>query len=94
MSHRSSSSAVVILTSTDSPGSVALRSRVRGSGYRLAAFLPAAVLAGFDPGQNPKVGVFYVVRDSIPSAAIPEIWYQIRKRVTDIRHTLPPSLER
>jgi hypothetical protein len=39
------------------------RGRVR-SGYRLEAFLPAAVLNGFDPEQHPRLGVFYVVRDS------------------------------
>ncbi len=68
------------------PGAVALRCRVRGTGYRLAAFLPAAVLAGFDPGQNPRLGVFYVVRDAelgeqalgasvdLPVAEDPTLW--------------------
>jgi hypothetical protein len=46
------------------PAAVPLHARTRGSGYRLAAFLPAAVLTGFDPGQNPRLGVFYVVRDA------------------------------
>jgi hypothetical protein len=36
--------------------------RVKG-GYRLEAFLPAAVLAGFDPDQHPRLGVYYAVRD-------------------------------
>jgi hypothetical protein len=36
--------------------------RVRG-GYRLEAFLPAAVLTGFDPDQHPRLGVYYAVRD-------------------------------
>lgn len=34
------------------------------SGYRVEAFLPAAVLAGFDPDQHPRWGVYYHVRDS------------------------------
>jgi hypothetical protein len=33
-------------------------------GYRLEAFLPASVLNGFDPEQNPRLGVFYAVRDA------------------------------
>lgn len=36
--------------------------RVKG-GYRLGAFLPAAVLAGYDPEQHPRLGVYYAVRD-------------------------------
>ena len=36
--------------------------RVKG-GYRLEAFLPAAVLAGFDPAEHPRLGVYYCVRD-------------------------------
>jgi len=45
------------------PGSVPFRCRTTAGGYRVAAFLPAEVLAGFDPEQNPRMGVFYVVRD-------------------------------
>ena len=33
------------------------------SGYRIEAFLSAAVLNGFDPEQNPRLGLFYAVRD-------------------------------
>jgi hypothetical protein len=36
--------------------------RVKG-GYRLEAFLPAAVLTGYDPEQHPRLGVYYTVRD-------------------------------
>jgi hypothetical protein len=68
------------------PGSVALRCRVRATGYRLAAFLPAAALAGFDPAQNPRLGIFYLVRDAelgeqalaaaadLPFAEDPTLW--------------------
>jgi hypothetical protein len=45
-------------------GSVPFRCRVRASGYRLAAFLPAGVLHGFDPEQNPRMGIFYAIRDA------------------------------
>ena len=33
------------------------------NGYRLEAFLPAAVLSGFDPAEHPRLGFYYVVRD-------------------------------
>jgi hypothetical protein len=33
-------------------------------GYRLEAFLPAAVLNGFDPEQNPRLGFYYAIRDT------------------------------
>jgi hypothetical protein len=45
-------------------GAVPFRCRGRSSGYRLAAFLPAEVLTGFDPEQNPRLGIFYCVRDA------------------------------
>jgi hypothetical protein len=44
-------------------GAVPFRCRRRPSGYRLEAFLPAGVLHGFDPEQNPRLGIAYVVRD-------------------------------
>jgi hypothetical protein len=36
----------------------------RKGGYVVEAFLPAAVLNGFDPEQNPRLGFYYAVRDS------------------------------
>jgi hypothetical protein len=39
------------------------RSTRTKSGYRLEAFLSAAVLNGFDPETNPRLGFFYSVRD-------------------------------
>jgi hypothetical protein len=45
------------------PGSVLFHSRRRGGGYVLEAFLPAAALSGFDPEQNPRLGVFWAVHD-------------------------------
>jgi hypothetical protein len=33
-------------------------------GYLLEGFLPAGVLNGFDPEQNPRLGIYYVVRDA------------------------------
>jgi hypothetical protein len=36
----------------------------RAGGYVLEVFLPAGVLHGFDPEQNPRLGLYYVVRDN------------------------------
>ncbi len=47
-----------------SPGSVPFRVTSRKSGYILEAFLPATVLHGFDPEQNPRLGVYYAVHDN------------------------------
>ena len=45
------------------PGDVPFRGLPARRGYRLEAFLPAAVLNGFDPEQHPRLGVYYAVRD-------------------------------
>ena len=37
--------------------------------------------------------IFVVIRDDTFSEAVPELWYQVRKKVGDIRHTLPQGLE-
>ena len=42
------------------------------------------------PGQSQ---VMFVARDSMHSAEIPDLWYQVRKKVGDIRHTLPPDIQ-
>ena len=44
-------------------GGVPFMVRTRAGGYRLEAFLPAAVLYGYDPEQHPRLGFFYSVRD-------------------------------
>lgn len=38
------------------------------------------------PGESQ---VIFVARDSMKSAELPGLWYQVRKKVGDIRHTLP-----
>ena len=42
------------------------------------------------PGQSQ---VMFVARDSLRSAKIPDLWYQVRKKVGDIRHTLPADIQ-
>jgi multidrug efflux pump len=41
------------------------------------------------PGESV---VTFMARDDIVSKNIPELWYQIRKKVGDIKHTLPPGI--
>ena len=38
------------------------------------------------PGESQ---VIFVARDSMHSDELPELWYQVRKKIGDIRHTLP-----
>ncbi len=42
------------------------------------------------PGESV---VFVVIRDDTFSEKIPELWYQIRKKIGDIRHTFPGDLQ-
>jgi multidrug efflux pump len=37
--------------------------------------------------------IFIWAKDSAPPEAVPEMWYQVRKRIGDIRHTLPDGVE-
>jgi hypothetical protein len=68
------------------PSDVLLRAQRQKSGYKLEAFLPAAVLNGYDPDQNRRLGFFYAIRDSelgeqllgvgpaFPYAEDPSLW--------------------
>lgn len=42
------------------------------------------------PGESM---IFIVIKDDTFSKEIPEIWYQVRKKIGDIRHTLPQNIE-
>ncbi|MGY3300218.1 multidrug efflux pump [Pseudomonas sp. TE6288] len=42
------------------------------------------------PGESQ---VTFMARDAMYSKDIPELWYQIRKKVADIKHTLPPEAQ-
>lgn len=42
------------------------------------------------PGESM---IFIVVKDDTFSKDIPDVWYQVRKKVGDIRHTLPQGIE-
>jgi multidrug efflux pump subunit AcrB len=39
-----------------------------------------------------KATVFVYLKDSTPPAQVPDIWYQVRKKVGDIRNTLPQDI--
>jgi multidrug efflux pump len=41
------------------------------------------------PGESM---VFFIIEDSTPAKDVPEVWYQVRKKVGDIRHTLPAGI--
>jgi hypothetical protein len=57
----------------------------RTGGWRLEAFLPAAVLNGFDPEQNPRLGFYYAVRDG-------ELGEQVLSVGADFPYGEDPSL--
>lgn len=42
------------------------------------------------PGRSQ---VLFMARDSMRSAEVEDLWYQVRKKVGDIRHTLPPEAQ-
>ena len=42
------------------------------------------------PGES---NVTFMARDSMRSEQIPDLWYQIRKKIGDIRHTLPAGVQ-
>ncbi len=42
------------------------------------------------PGESV---VFVVIKDDTFSSKIPELWYQVRKKIGDIRHTFPQNLQ-
>jgi hypothetical protein len=44
-------------------GDIPIASRVGKTGYSLTAHLPARVLSGFDPVENPRIGFYYNLED-------------------------------
>ncbi|EKF73737.1 RND efflux transporter [Alcanivorax hongdengensis A-11-3] len=42
------------------------------------------------PGESQ---VMFMARDDMHSSEIPDLWYQVRKKVGDIRHTLPQGIQ-
>lgn len=46
------------------PGDIPIGSKVLKGGYSLTAHLPARVLSGFDPAENPRIGFFAILEDT------------------------------
>ena len=42
------------------------------------------------PGESQ---VFFIAKDAMLSKDIPDLWYEVRKKVSDIRQTLPPDVQ-
>ncbi|MFP3517332.1 efflux RND transporter permease subunit [Pseudomonas sp. SIMBA_077] len=42
------------------------------------------------PGESQ---VTFIARDSMDASHIPELWYQVRKKISDIRYALPPDVQ-
>lgn len=57
--HRAQQQAPVI-----APGRIPIRAEVTGDGYALEAMLHADVLHGFDPGEHPRIGFYYMLEDA------------------------------
>ena len=68
-----------------SPSAVPFQGRRVRGGYVVEAFLPAAVLSGFDPEQNPRLGFYYAVRDA-------ELGEQVLSVGADFPYWEDPSL--
>ena len=45
-------------------GSIPVAAIVLKDGYSLTAHLPAAILAGFDPAENSRIGLTYMLEDT------------------------------
>ncbi len=46
------------------PGELPIASKVSRSGYSLTAHIPAATLHGFDPAENPRIGLYTMLEDT------------------------------
>ena len=67
------------------PGAIPFRCERLKGGYRVEAFLPAAVLNGYDPDQNPRLGIYYAVRDA-------ELGEQVLSVGSDFPYSEDPTL--
>ena len=56
--HRAAEDAPVI-----EPGRIPVASKISESGYSLTAHFPTEVLHGFNPAENPRIGLFCIVED-------------------------------
>ncbi len=45
-------------------GRIIIASKILDDGYQLTAHLPAEIINGFDPAENPRIGFFYMLEDT------------------------------
>jgi hypothetical protein len=45
------------------PGELKVAAHPRHDGYELCGFVPSGALTGFDPGEQPRLGIYYAVVD-------------------------------
>jgi hypothetical protein len=57
--HRATEDAPVI-----PPGEIPIASHVTRTGYSLTAHIPAVMLHGFEPAENPRIGFYYMLEDT------------------------------
>ncbi len=46
------------------PGEIVIASKVVKGGWAVTAHIPARVLVGFDPAENPRIGFFAIIEDT------------------------------
>ena len=46
------------------PADMPITAKVTRSGYSLTAHIPADALSGFDPAENPRIGLYYMLEDA------------------------------
>ncbi|MBI5919679.1 MAG: efflux RND transporter permease subunit [Nitrosomonadales bacterium] len=49
-------------------------------------------LETFSYSRNGESIVILKLQDTAPRAEVPQLWYQVRKKIGDIQHTLPPEV--
>ncbi len=46
------------------PGDIPIAAKVSQTGYSLTAHIPSRALSGFDPAENPRIGLYYMLEDA------------------------------
>jgi hypothetical protein len=70
---------------TNLDSSVPFGAALKPTGYKIEVFLNAAALYGFDPEQNPRLGIYYAVHDA-------ELGDQVLSVGSDFPYPEDPSL--
>ncbi|MBN2562505.1 MAG: hypothetical protein JXQ75_16390 [Phycisphaerae bacterium] len=46
------------------PGAISIAAKTSRTGYSFTARIPATALHGFDPAENPRIGLYYMLEDA------------------------------